>query len=54
MGDSAEVLLRRADEAMYRLKADLARPPVSIGSRPAMHPSRRRNDKSKSRMNRNP
>jgi diguanylate cyclase len=44
-GESADVLLRRADEAMYRLKA--ARPMVSVGSRPSMRPSRRRNDKSK-------
>ncbi len=46
-GESADVLLRRADEAMYRLKAHLARPLVSIGSRSLMPPHRRRNDQSK-------
>jgi diguanylate cyclase (GGDEF)-like protein len=48
-GDSAEVLLHRADQAMYRLKARLARPMVSLGSLPQPPPSRRRNDKSKPR-----
>ncbi len=45
--DTAEVLLKRADQAMYRLKAHLARPMISIGSRPSMRPSRRLNDRSK-------
>ena len=46
-GDSAEVLLHQADQAMYRLKARLARPMVSLGSLPQQQPSRRRNDKFK-------
>jgi diguanylate cyclase (GGDEF)-like protein len=49
-GDSAEVLLHRADQAMYRLKARLARPMVSLGNMPPPPPSRRRNDKSKPSM----
>ena len=49
-GDSAEVLLHRADQAMYRLKARLARPMISLGSTPYQRLSRRRNDKSKPRM----
>jgi diguanylate cyclase (GGDEF)-like protein len=48
-GDSAEVLLHRADQAMYRRKARLARPMVRVGSMPPPPPSRRRNDKSKLR-----
>src|SRR4030081_320183 len=43
-GDSAEVLLHRADQAMYRLKARLARPMMSLGAMPYQRPSRRRND----------
>lgn len=43
-GMSAEELLNRADQAMYRLKARLARPMVSLGSRPHQRLSRRRND----------
>jgi diguanylate cyclase (GGDEF)-like protein len=46
-GESAEVLLHQADQAMYKLKARLARPMVSLGSTPHLPPSRRRNDKSK-------
>ena len=46
-GDGAEVLLHRADQAMYRLKARLARPMPSLGGVPRQPPSRRRNDKSK-------
>jgi diguanylate cyclase (GGDEF)-like protein len=46
-GESADVLLHRADQAMYRLKARLARPMVSLGSMPHQRPSRRRYDKSK-------
>jgi len=43
-GQSADALLQRADQAMYRLKARLARPLVSLGSAPALRPSRRRSD----------
>jgi diguanylate cyclase (GGDEF)-like protein len=46
-GESADVLLHRADQAMYRLKARLARPMVSLGSSPHQRPSRRRDDRSK-------
>jgi diguanylate cyclase len=45
-GDSADVLLHRADQAMYRLKARLARPMMSLGTTPYQRPSRRRDDKS--------
>jgi len=45
-GESAEVLLHRADQSMYRLKARLARPMVSLGATPYQRLSRRRNDKS--------
>jgi diguanylate cyclase (GGDEF)-like protein len=43
-GDSAEVLLHRADQAMYHLKNRLAHPAISLGTRPYQRPSRRRND----------
>jgi diguanylate cyclase (GGDEF)-like protein len=43
-GDTAEVLLHRADQAMYRLKARLARPMMSLGTTPYQRLSRRRND----------
>jgi diguanylate cyclase (GGDEF)-like protein len=46
-GESADVLLHRADQAMYRLKARLACPMMSLGSPPYQRLSRRRNDKSK-------
>ena len=49
-GASADVLLQRADQAMYRLKARLARPMVSLGSAPQPRLSRRRNDKINSRV----
>ena len=49
-GDSAETLLHRADQAMYRLKARLSRPMMSFGSAPYERLSRRRNDKSKPRL----
>jgi diguanylate cyclase len=49
-GDSAEVLLHRADQAMYRLKARLSRPMVSLGTLPQLRPSRRRYDKFNSRV----
>jgi diguanylate cyclase (GGDEF)-like protein len=45
-GSSAEELLHRADQAMYRLKARLSRPMVSLGSMPRPRPSRRRSDSS--------
>ena len=45
-GQSADELLHQADQAMYRLKARLSRPLVSLGSAPAVRPSRRRGDKS--------
>ena len=45
-GESADVLLHRADQAMYRLKARLARPMMSLGATPYQRLSRRRNDKS--------
>jgi diguanylate cyclase (GGDEF)-like protein len=48
-GENAALLLRRADEAMYRLKARIARPMVSLGHTPEQRLSRRRNDKSKPR-----
>jgi diguanylate cyclase (GGDEF)-like protein len=44
-GKSADELLRRADQAMYRLKARLARPMLHFGSTPPPRPARRRNDK---------
>jgi len=53
-GDSAEVLLHRADQAMYRLKARLSRPMMSLGSTPYQRLTRRRNDKSKPRMDGDP
>ncbi len=43
-GRNAEELLNRADQAMYRLKARLARPLVSLGSTPQRQ-FRRREDK---------
>jgi diguanylate cyclase (GGDEF)-like protein len=45
-GQSADALLQRADQAMYRMKARLSRPLVSLGSAPALQLSRRRTDKS--------
>jgi diguanylate cyclase (GGDEF)-like protein len=48
-GDSAEVLLHRADLAMYRLKARLGRPLLSLGSSPQPRLARRRNDQAKTR-----
>jgi len=44
-GQSADALLQQADQAMYRLKARLSRPLVSLGSAPALRPSRRRSDR---------
>lgn len=48
-GEGAEMLLNRADQAMYRLKARLARPLVSMGSTPPPRQSRRHGDKSEPR-----
>lgn len=45
-GQSADALLRRADQAMYYLKSRLSRPLVSLPSVPALRPSRRCGDKS--------
>lgn len=53
-GASAAELLQGADQAMYRLKARLARPMVSLGSLFRQRPSRRRNDKSTPDMERDP
>jgi diguanylate cyclase (GGDEF)-like protein len=44
-GESADVLLHRADQTMYRLKARLTRPMISLGSTQPRH-SRRRGDRS--------
>jgi len=44
-GESADVLLHRADQTMYRLKARLTRPMVSLGPMQPRH-SRRRGDRS--------
>jgi diguanylate cyclase (GGDEF)-like protein len=44
-GRSSDALLQQADQAMYRLKARLSRPLVSLGSAPFLRPSRRRSDK---------
>ena len=43
-GDCAEVLLQRADQAMYRLKTRLAHPMMSLGAAPYRRLSRRHND----------
>ncbi len=43
-GDNADELLRRADQAMYRMKRRLARPMLSLGGTPHRRPSRRRGD----------
>jgi diguanylate cyclase (GGDEF)-like protein len=45
-GRTAEEILQAADLAMYRLKARLAHPLLTLGSVPSERPSRRRNDKS--------
>ena len=45
-GESADVLLHRADQTMYRLKTRLTRPMVSLGSTPQPRHSRRRGDPS--------
>jgi diguanylate cyclase (GGDEF)-like protein len=43
--EHADELLHRADQAMYRLKARLERPMVSLGFMPQPRPSRRRYDR---------
>jgi diguanylate cyclase (GGDEF)-like protein len=48
-GRTADQLLKGADHAMYRLKARLARPMLSLGSTSHHRPLRRRNDKSQPR-----
>ena len=53
-GENAALLVQRADQAMYRFKARLARPLVSLGSVPVPRLSRRRNDKSKPRASGDP
>jgi diguanylate cyclase len=47
-GRTADELLKGADLAMYRLKARLVRPRLSLGSMPHHRPLRRRNDNSQS------
>jgi diguanylate cyclase (GGDEF)-like protein len=44
-GESADVLLHRADQTMYRLKTRLTQPVVSLGSMPQPRLSRRRGDR---------
>ncbi|HWX36049.1 MAG TPA: GGDEF domain-containing protein [Steroidobacteraceae bacterium] len=44
-GESADVLLHRADQTMYRLKVRLTRPMINLGSTQPRH-SRRRGDRS--------
>jgi GGDEF domain-containing protein len=46
-GRTPDELLLRADQAMYRLKARLSRPMLSLGSVTHHRPLRRRNDSSK-------
>jgi diguanylate cyclase (GGDEF)-like protein len=53
-GRSAALLLHRADEAMYRLKAKAPRPSFMLGLVPDRGPSRRRNDKSRPRLGGDP
>jgi diguanylate cyclase (GGDEF)-like protein len=45
-GRTPDQLLHRADQAMYRLKARLSRPMLSLGSVAHHRPLRRRNDQS--------
>jgi hypothetical protein len=42
-------LVHRADEAMYRLKSRIVRPPPHPAAAPEQRMTRRRNDKSKPR-----
>jgi diguanylate cyclase (GGDEF)-like protein len=48
-GRTADALLQRADQAMYRLKARSARPVLALGCVPHPRPLRRRGDRSKTR-----
>jgi diguanylate cyclase (GGDEF)-like protein len=48
-GENAAKLLHRADEAMYRLKARIVRPTVTVPPASQSRLTRRRNDKSKPR-----
>jgi len=48
-GENAALLVHRADEAMYRLKARIVRPSLAAESTPEERLNRRRNDKSKPR-----
>jgi diguanylate cyclase (GGDEF)-like protein len=48
-GENAALLVHRADEAMYRLKSRIVRPPPQAPRAQEQRPSRRRNDKSKPR-----
>jgi diguanylate cyclase (GGDEF)-like protein len=48
-GENAALLVHRADEAMYRLKSRIVRPPPQAVRAPEPRLSRRRNDKSKPR-----
>jgi len=49
-GENAALLVHRADEAMYRLKSRIVRPPPNAApSVPEQRLTRRRNDKTKPR-----
>jgi diguanylate cyclase (GGDEF)-like protein len=48
-GKSADALLHRADQEMYRLKTRALRPMLHLGGMPQPHLSRRRDDEAKSR-----
>lgn len=48
-GENAALLVHRADEAMYRLKSRIVRPPPGYRYPPEQRLTRRRNDKSKQR-----
>jgi diguanylate cyclase (GGDEF)-like protein len=48
-GENAALLVHRADEAMYRLKSRIVRPPAQAAPAPQARLTRRRNDKSKLR-----
>jgi diguanylate cyclase (GGDEF)-like protein len=48
-GENAQLLVHRADEAMYRLKSRIVRPALAAAPTPPQRLTRRRNDKSKPR-----
>ena len=48
-GANADELLHQADQAMYRLKARIAKPVMTLGSVSQPRPSRRRSDQAKSK-----